>query len=317
MKRGQQHPLKHRSLQALGVALNLSKLLLIREQPGSVSHPKLGNQMSLMSCKETTQTFSSYIDDCVSLPARVAIDEHLDRCPVCRAEVAQLRSLTRSLSSLARPKPPVALADTISDLLTIEAAARQAVKPSFVVRVARFLEPRVMPYTVGSFASVILFFLMFTALRPHFVALREAAMLNNGGGSGVIMLRSEPGYNIYQPVSSQDFADSRAPFGEQSPSLDPSGALAALTRAYSQPRTHRYVDGDTDDMIVVTNVFSNGAASLADVVQPPKDKRMLDEFESALRQSAAFVPASYDRRPDTMRVVITLGPKVQVDSRNF
>ncbi|HEU4930535.1 MAG TPA: zf-HC2 domain-containing protein [Pyrinomonadaceae bacterium] len=269
--------------------------------------------MSLMSCEETRQALSSYIDDCVSLPARVAIDEHFDRCPVCRAEVADLRSLTRSLSSLARPKPPVGLADTISDLLTIEATARQAIKPSFSVRVARFLEPRVMPYTVGSFASVILFFLMFIALRPHFVALREAALLNNTSSSS--MLRYEPGYNIYQPVSRQDFADSRAPFGEQSPSLDPSGALAALTRAYSQPHTRHYVDAD--DMIVVTNVFSNGAASLADVVQPPKDKRMLAEFESALRQSAAFVPAAYDRRPDTMRVVITLGPKVQVDSRNF
>jgi len=135
--------------------------------------------MSLMSCEETRQTFSSYLDDCVSLPARVAIDEHLDRCPVCRAEVADLRSLTRGLSSMTRPKPPVDLADTITDLLTIEAAARQAIKPTFRVRVARFLEPRVMPYSVGSFASVILFFLMFTALRPHFVALREAALSNN------------------------------------------------------------------------------------------------------------------------------------------
>src|SRR6185503_3444777 len=266
--------------------------------------------MSLMSCQETRQAFSSYIDDCVSLPARVTIDEHLDRCPVCRSEVADLRSLTRSLSSMTRPKHPVDLADTITDLLTIEAAARQVIKPSFSVRVARFLEPRVMPYTVGSFASVILFFLMFTALRPHFVALREAALLNNGGG-GVIVLHYEPGYNIYQPVSRQDFADSRAPFGEQSPSLDPGGALAALTRAYSQPSTHQI---DADDMVVVTDVFSNGSASLADVVQPPKDRRMLVEFESALRQNAAFVPASYDRRPDTMRVVITLGPKVQVDS---
>jgi hypothetical protein len=269
--------------------------------------------MSLMSCEETKQTLSLYIDDCVSLPARVAMDDHLNRCPVCRAEAADLRSLTRSLSSMTRPKPPADLADTITDLLTIEAAARQAVKPSFGVRVARFLEPRLMPYTVGSFASVILFFLMFTALRPHFVALREAALRTNG--ASVLMVRSAPGYNIYQPVSRQDFADSRAPWGEESPSLDPGGALAALTRAYSQPRTRHYVDAD--DMVVVTDVFSNGSASLADVVQPPKDRRMLDEFESALRQNAAFVPASYDRRPDTMRVVITLGPKVQVDSSNF
>jgi len=69
-------------------------------------------------------------------------------------------------------------------------------------------------------------------------------------------------------------------------------------------------------MVVVADVFSNGAASLADVVHAPRDRRMLDDFESALRQDAAFVPASMDRRPDTMRVVFAV-QKVDVDDRNF
>src|SRR5262245_27044876 len=108
--------------------------------------------MSFMLCEETRQTLSLYVDDCVSLPARVAIDEHLDRCPVCRAEAADLRSLTRRLSLMSRPKPPADLADTISDLLTIEAAARrQGPPPSWGRRILRFLEPRLMPYSVGSF----------------------------------------------------------------------------------------------------------------------------------------------------------------------
>ena len=268
----------------------------------------------MMLCEETRQTLSLYVDDCVSLPARVAIDEHLDRCPVCRAEIAALRSLTRSLSLMARPKPPADLADTISDLLTIEAAARrQAPPPSLGRRIARFLEPRLMPYSVGSFASVIMFTLMFAALRPHFIALREAALQNS---ANVIVLHAyeEAGYNLYQPVSKEDFAASRAPYAEQSPSLNPGGSLAALTRAYAHP--HNGISGDADDMTVVADVFSNGAASLADVVQPPKDRRMLDEFESALRESPAFVPASLDRRPDTMRVVFTV-QKVGVDDRNF
>jgi len=240
----------------------------------------------------------------------VAIDEHLDRCPVCRAEVAELRSLTRSLSLMRRPVPPPDLAVTISDLLTIESAARrQAPNPSLGHRIARFVEPRLMPYTVGSFASVIMFFLMFTALRPHFVALREAALQN----SGVIMLRPTEMYDLNSP---EDFARSRAPYAEESPSLNPGGALAALTRAYAHARANSHYSEDADDMIVVTNVFSNGSASLADVVQPPRDRRMLDEFESALRQDAAFVPASMDRRPDTMRVVFAV-QKVDVDDRNF
>jgi hypothetical protein len=69
-------------------------------------------------------------------------------------------------------------------------------------------------------------------------------------------------------------------------------------------------------MVVVATVFSNGAASLSGVVQAPRDRRMLDEFEVALRQDAAFVPASMDRRPDTMRVVFAV-QKVDVHDRNF
>jgi hypothetical protein len=167
-----------------------------------------------------------------------------------------------------------------------------------------------MPYTVGSFASVIMFFLMFTALRPHFVALREAALQAN---SGVFLLQTTgPVYDLYSP---EDFARSRADVSELSPTLNPTGRLAALTRA--SIRSHANYRGGGDDMIVGLDVFSNGAASLADVVQAPRDRRMLDEFESALRQDAPFVPASFDRRPDTMRVFFTVGQRVDVDARNF
>ncbi|HEX3248189.1 MAG TPA: zf-HC2 domain-containing protein [Pyrinomonadaceae bacterium] len=268
--------------------------------------------MSFMTCEETRHTLSLYVDDGVSLPTRVAIDEHLDRCPVCRAEVAELRSLTRSLNMMTRPTPPLGLAETITDLLTIEAAARLTPKPSWGRRVARFLEPRLMPYSVGSFASVILFFLMFTALRPHFVALREAA-LNNGSFYAVRPVPAMPGYDLHWPVDSESFAASRAPFGEESPSLNPSGALAAFTRLHAS----RHHDADDDDMIVGAIVFKDGTASLVDVVQAPRNRRMLDELESALRQDPSFVPASFDRRPDTMRFYFALGTKVEVDGQNF
>ena len=119
-----------------------------------------------MSCEETSQSLSLYVDDCVSLPARVAIDQHLDRCPVCRGELAAVRSLMRSLRSMSRPAVPARMALTISDLITIEVTTRrQAPNPSLGHRIARFLEPRLMPYTVGSFASVIMFFLMLTGKR--------------------------------------------------------------------------------------------------------------------------------------------------------
>ncbi len=251
-----------------------------------------------MTCEETRQTLSLYVDDCVSLPARVAVDEHLDRCPVCRADVAELRALTRRLKLMTRPAPPENLVGTITDILAIEAAARrQSPKIPLGRRIARFLEPRLMPYTIGSFASVILFALMFIGLRPHFVALREAALQQT----------------IVIDITPESLAGERAGFGELSPTLDPRGSLAALTRAYAHP--HPDDHSDADDMMVVADVFSNGAASLAGVVNPPRDKRMLDEFESALRQDAAFVKATLDGRPDTMRVVFAV-QKVQADYQN-
>lgn len=264
-----------------------------------------------MLCEETRSSLSLYVDDELTLPLRVAVEEHLNSCPLCRTEVAALRSLTRGLKSLSRAVPPANLAASISNSITIEAAARlQSPQPSLGQRLSRFLEPRLMPYSVGWVASLILFFSMFTALRPHFAALHEAAAEN----ATVFVIPGGPGYDINQPVTSEDFAASRAPFAEQSPSLNPKGALALLTRSYANP--HPTEHQDSDDMIVVADVFSNGAASLAGVVHAPRDRRMLNEFEVALRQDAAFVPASLDRRPDTMRVVFTV-QKVDVRERNF
>jgi hypothetical protein len=85
-----------------------------------------------------------------------------------------------------------------------------------------------------------------------------------------------------------------------------------LTRS----KLHTNHEQDEDDMVVVTDVFSNGSASLAGVIQQPRDRRLLDEFQAALRQDAAFVPASYDRRPETMRVVFVL-QRVKVNEQEF
>lgn len=264
-----------------------------------------------MNCEDTTQLLSQFIDDVLSLPVRASVDEHLDRCPVCRDEVAELRSISRSLRQLSRPVAPVELASSINDALMIEAAARRQVpEVSFGDRVAQWLQPRLMPYGVGSFASIILFVSMFAALTPHFIALQRAARQPGT----FTAFRVNPGYDLNRPVTPEDFSARRAPFAEQSPSLNPGGALAALTGSYADPPAN--VNQQGDDMVVIADVFSNGSASLADVVQAPRDRQMLADFEVALRQSAAFVPASLDGRPDTMRVVFTV-QKVAVRDRSF
>ena len=59
-------------------------------------------------------------------------------------------------------------------------------------------------------------------------------------------------------------------------------------------------------MVVIADVFSNGTVSVADVMHAPRDRRMLDDFQAAIRNNAAFVPSSLDRRPETMRVVFAI-----------
>ncbi len=262
-----------------------------------------------MTCEETKQLLSQFIDDVLPPHLTTAVDEHIDRCPVCRQQLVAFRSLSRSLSQLSRPVPPIDLTSSITAALAIEAAAvRQQPTRTWVERLSLWLEPRLMPYGLGSFASVVLFAAMFVALSPHFIALQQSSRQL----STVLVFRPNPGPDINRPVSSEDFSTLRAPYAEQSPSLNPGGALAALTSSYVNPSMRQ----EADDMIVIADVFSNGSASLADVVQAPRDRQMLTDFEVALRQNAAFVPASLDRRPDTMRVVFTM-QKVDVRDRSF
>lgn len=260
----------------------------------------------MLSCEETQKTFSPYLDGQLTRTARAALDAHLAACPICRLRLDETRSVVRSLARLERPALPFNLAASISDAIMIERAARLSQPtPSLLLRVISWIEPRIMPYTVGALTSIMLFVAVSTALRPQFRVLRElaiAARQDTYTPANVIWLDGHDGYNVMQPVPLEGYA---------APRLDPHGALAALVRTPSNSRR-----ADDDDMSVVADVFSNGSASLTEIVQPPRNPHMLDEVQDALRRNPAFVPASLDQRPQTMRVVLSLS-KVNVSERSF
>ncbi|MCA1591662.1 MAG: zf-HC2 domain-containing protein [Acidobacteria bacterium] len=273
----------------------------------------------MLTCEESQRAFSLYIDGELTQAARAALDAHLDVCPVCRRQFDRMRLTVRAFSLIERPAPPPDLTASISRALMVERAARKA-SPilSPVERIARWLEPRLMPYAFGAFYSLLLFVAVFGALRHQLQMLRnlaEAERLESmlpyqvtwvGSGTG-----DPGGYDVMRPLSPESLSAARSPFASQSPSLNPRGALAALAR--SSPSGDR---PDDDDMIVVADVYSNGSASLAAVVAPPRNPRMLDELQDAFRKNAAFVPASLDRRPQTMRVVFVL-QKMNVEDRSY
>ena len=172
-----------------------------------------------------------------------------------------------------------------------------------------------MRYAFSSLTSLLLFASVFVALRPHMIALREA---------GIVLDRAltkddyiDPLFTVYdinKPISPQSYAALRMPYNAESPSLNPAGALATFTSSTGKMR--RTGPQDADDMTVVADVFTNGTASLADVMRAPRDRRLLEDFQKALRENAAFVPAALDRRPETMRVVFSV-QRVEVRDRSF
>ncbi|HEV7890566.1 MAG TPA: zf-HC2 domain-containing protein [Pyrinomonadaceae bacterium] len=265
----------------------------------------------MMSCQESQKSFSPYLDGVLPRGVVDTLDEHLSVCPVCRHQLEATRSLVRGLSLVTRPAPPANLAGDIRASLVIERAARAASEPAPLhERAALWLKLRLMPYAVGAVYSMILFVAVFGALRQQLIVLRnlaEARYLEEGRPA----FADGRGYDVTRPLSPDLAVAARAPFTSESPTLNPRGALAKLTLAPAS-------DGnpEDDDMIVVADVYGNGTASLAEVVEPPRNRRMVEELQDALRKNPAFVPASLDRRPQTMRVVFVL-QKMNVGDGSF
>src|SRR5919107_1954163 len=255
----------------------------------------------MMSCQESQRSFSPYLDGVLPRGAVDMLDEHLSVCPVCRHQLEATRSLVRGLSLVTRPAPPANLAGDIRASLVIERAARAASQPAPLhERAVALVKLYLMPYAVGAVYSMILFVAVFGALRQQLIVLRnlaEARYLEEGRPA----FADGRGYDVTRPLSPDLAVAARAQFTSESPTLNPRGALAKLTLAPAS-------DGrpEDDDMIVVADVYGNGSASLAEVVEPPRNRRMVEELQDALRKNPAFVPASFDGRPQTMRVVFVL-----------
>jgi len=267
----------------------------------------------MMTCCEAQKDFSSYIDNALSPVARAACNAHLEVCPPCRAHLSEMRAVTRGLANLARPVTPPDLTASIHAALVIEQAARRAAQPRPRIRsFADWIAPHLMPYTVGAFVSAILFFSVLAAMRPSIAVLGEigrAARIAANAPSNSAPF-DDTLSDVNQPVSPEDYAASRVPFTVESPSLDPRGALA--TMHWTLPEG----DAGDDDMMIVADVDSNGDATLAEVVQAPRNQAMLEEFEAALRRTPAFVPAALDNRPQTVRVLFVM-QKIDVHERSF
>src|SRR3989442_12614599 len=244
-----------------------------------------------MNCDEIQESLSLYADDGLRPEGRSDCYGHLEVCPVCRAHLDDVLAIRRGLTTLSRPLPPHDLISSINQALIAEADAQKLrSRATFVDLINDFalewLQPRAMRYAFSSLASVLLFVSVFAAFRPHVIALHEAAVaFDEAALVDVPVDILVVGYDINKPISSESYAALRNPYNAESPSLNPGGALATLTRSYLRLQSDRRQDAD--DMVVVADVFCHCSAFLSDILHTPRDRRLPVEIYQELRPDTA------------------------------
>ncbi len=253
-----------------------------------------------MKCEDVQNLIAVAGDDLLDDHERETLDRHLSICPLCRQERDDIRALTRDLRMMGRPQLPQ---ETL--YLTRRAISERfgaAARSFWLAEDQRPWTTWLMPSTVGTFASALIGFLFLWTL--FLGPVQKSANNFVAAGLPIVDARVSSG-------SSRSYASTRKEISNESPSVNPEGALVALTNSL--------VRGDMKEgeVVVVADVFGNGLAKIDEVVEPSRDRRSVDELDRALQSDPAyapFVPAEFDQRPDSVKVILKI-QSVNVSTR--
>ena len=158
-----------------------------------------------------------------------------------------------------------------------------------------------MPYGVGVLASVLIGMTFLTVLFSGMLSRPGVPMAMQRASSTVVADTQISLSDFDIVISPSDYAQTRLAFANESPSINPQGTLIAMTRSLAR-------SGKKDDeVVVVADIYGNGSAEIAEVVEPSRDRQAVAKLERALYTASAdapFVPATMENRPESVRVVL-------------
>ncbi len=262
-----------------------------------------------MLCEDLQFNLPIYFDDVLSETERAGVEKHLARCPVCRVKLAEFQNLRNSLRNLPRPVLTNEKLTAMRNRVAREAQAEQGIFAAFLPAARReWLQMRVMPYAVGTAASLLFTItLLWTLLSAAYIPEKTVELARNETPlpSSVLLANSNPAtYINSQELNPAAYAAARYSVAGNSPSLNPRGALVALTKSIVRGKMK------DDEVVIVADVFGDGLAQIAEIVEPSSDVQAVHELEKALktdpRYAAPFVPANMDGRSDTVRVIFKI-----------
>lgn len=250
-----------------------------------------------MKCSDLHTNLALYIDGHLTGGEALSIKGHLAACPVCRQRYSDHRVIRHHLSRLTRPDISPELKAGLKRAVVSEIRAGRRSWLPFAPDVREFLKMRVMPYGVGAFASVLI---CGTFLMLMFSGLFRTSSLPATKDYPMLAANHNP-FVKDGDISAADLVQARLGLASESPSINPQGALVALTKTFVNSGMKN------DEVVVVADVYSDGLAQIAEVVQSPRDRHVVGQLEKALDSgpdNSPFVPASMEDRPDSVRVVL-------------
>ena len=249
-------------------------------------------------CEELQFDLPLYFDGSLNADERGAIDAHLPECPLCRQKLSEFEELFLGLRGLPRYSVPEQLVDNIRTAVASQLTPSVGT-PSFglIDRRRRWSEVWLAPSAAAAFATLVIgFTLLSFMVAPSPVQL--SASQPSRQTSTPVFLTSGVG-----DLSPGEYASTRLAIAGESPSINPQGALVAMTKSLVRGNVN------DDEVTVVADVFGNGLAQIAEVVEPSKDRRAVEKLKKALESDPAyapFVPANMDQRSGTIRVVLKI-----------
>ncbi|MBC7899133.1 MAG: zf-HC2 domain-containing protein [Saprospiraceae bacterium] len=257
-----------------------------------------------MKCQELQLNLPLYFDDCLSVEERTSLDEHFVQCPLCRQKIADFQDLRNGLRAISRPEMPGNLLDSLRTAIANELIPQTAPGFTLVEDRREWLDVWLMPYAAGVLTSLIMgFSLLWVIMSSDFqVGISDAAAAARSNSNSRVMLARVDDPTMLD-LTPSEYAGSRLDFSEESPSINPTGALVALTRSLVRGEM------SDDEVVVVADVFGDGLARIAEVVEPSRDSRAVPELQKALETDASrapFVTANLDKRSESVRVVFKM-----------
>lgn len=267
-----------------------------------------------MTCENLQFNLSIFLDDVLTDDERNVVDGHLATCPLCRQKLSDIQMIRGSLRMMPQPELSgemlASLRNSVGQELTVQ-TSHETLSEKFAAWAKVFL----MPYAVGTAASLLFGFVILWSLltaNSGNRGLAESPIYEKPETTSILLARATPRIGGEFYVNAADFAHERLSIAFESPSVNPQGALVALTKSFVRGEMN------DDEVVVVADVFGDGLAQIAEVVEPSKNRHAVRELEKALKTNPdyapPFVPANMDNRSNTVRVVLKF-QTVEVDTK--